>query len=433
MRRLLHAADKAEKSPADAVALACEKIAGIDVHPVAVIFARATYLLALMPTLTRGRPSTFGVPVYLGDALQWNAREFMNQRDIEIVVPAGKESLSTLPDEDDEKRIILRFPIAIAAQPGLFDAALEQMLSLAEREQPVGTVIAWLKRNSVTNESDLRILEDSYKAFQRLQREHRNHIWGYVARNLSRPIWLASDKQKADVVIGNPPWLAYRAMNKATQKRFMEEMKGNGIWGGLSSVSAYDLSAYFFVRAMQLYMRAAAKIAFVMPYAAMTRKPFALFRKGAIKAHGRGDDYIRFTDAWAFRSDVKPLTWGASSQAHCFRHCACSFGVWIRSVSPTWGASSQAHCFRHCACSSGVWIRSVSPSLPCSPDDRITSHPVELVGSDHNPSYSRASGSGWRDHPFSRRVSARGLIRGRRPPGSGEAVAFGFAGMGLSH
>ena len=77
--------------------------------------------------------------------------------------------------------------------------------------------------------------------------------------------------------------------------------------------------------------------------------------------------------------------------------------------------------------------RRVSPSLPCSPNDRITSHPVELVGSDHNPSCSRASGSGWRDHPFSRRVSARGLIRGRRPPGSGEAVAFSFAGVGLSY
>ena len=99
----------------------------------------------------------------------------------------------------------------------------------------------------------------------------------------------------------------------------------------------------------------------------------------------------------------------------------------------TWGVSSQAHSFRHCACSLCVWIRSVSPSFPCSPDDRITSHPVELVGSGHNPSCSRVSGSGWRDHPFSRRVSARGLIRGRRPPGSGEAVAFSFAGEGLSH
>ena len=28
---------------------------------------------------------------------------------------------------------------------------------------------------------------------------------------------------------------------------------------------------------------------------------------------------------------------------------------------------------------------------------------------------------------------SQGVIRGHRPPGSGEAVAFGFAGMGLSH
>jgi hypothetical protein len=28
----------------------------------------------------------------------------------------------------------------------------------------------------------------------------------------------------------------------------------------------------------------------------------------------------------------------------------------------------------------GVRIRSVSPSSPCSPDGRITSHPVELYG-----------------------------------------------------
>ena len=104
-----------------------------------------------------------------------------------------------------------------------------------------------------------------------------------------------------------------------------------------------------------------------------------------------------------------------------------------RAGNLTWGVSSQAQSFRHCASSSAFWIRSVSPSVPCSPDDRITSHPVELMGSDHNPSCSRASGSGWRDHPFSRRVSARGSIRGHRPPGSGEAVAFSFAGVGLSH
>ena len=307
VRRILAAAGKATKSSNEAVALACEKVAGIDVHPVAIIFARATYLLALMPVLTKGRPSSFGVPVYLGDALQWNAREFMNQRDLEIIVPTTGESAGSLREEDDENRIILRFPAAVATEPGLFDTVLEGMLNLAERDQPPRAIEAWLKRHAPMTDTDMRMLKEAHDAFRRLQREGRNHIWGYVARNLSRPIWLASEKQKADVVIGNPPWLAYRATNKATQKRFMEEMKASGIWGGLSSVAAYDLSAYFFVRSVQLYMRKTGKIAFVMPFAAMTRKPFALFRKGSFKVAGYNEGQVRFTAAWAFPANVQPL------------------------------------------------------------------------------------------------------------------------------
>jgi hypothetical protein len=179
----------------------------------------------------------------------------MNQRDLEIIVPATGESAASLREEDDENRIILRFPAVVATEPGLFDTGLEEMLNLAERDQPPRAIEAWLKRHAPMTDTDMRMLKEAHDAFRRLQREGRSHIWSYVARNLSRPIWLASEKQKADVVIGNPPWLAYRAMNKATQKRFMEEMKASGIWGGLSSVSAYDLSAYFFARSVQLYMR----------------------------------------------------------------------------------------------------------------------------------------------------------------------------------
>jgi hypothetical protein len=307
VRNLLAAAEKHGQSSADAVALACEKVAGIDIHPVAVIFARATYLLALQPSLVKGRPSSFSVPVYIGDALQWNAREFMNQRDLEIVVPAAGESATRLPDDDVEGRIILRFPTTVASEPGLFDATLNEMLRLAQRDQTGTALQGWLKRQHIIAPADVSMLTESYEALRRLQGQGRNHIWGYVARNLSRPIWLASEKQKADVVVGNPPWLAYRAMNKPTQKRFMEEMKASGLWGGLSSVSGYDLSAYFFARAVQLYMRQSGTIGFVLPFAAMTRKPYALFRKGTFKVGGYSQGTVQFTDAWAFPSDVQPL------------------------------------------------------------------------------------------------------------------------------
>lgn len=307
IRRILRSAEDTGLGTADAIERACENVAGIDVHPVAIIFARATYLLALQPALVKGRPADIGIPVYLGDALQWNAREFMNQRDLEIVVPAQGESIGTLPDEDDARRVILRFPTAVASDPGLFDAALDEMLALAERDQPPAALEAWLQRQDITSASDVKMLTASYEALRHLQKEGRNHIWGYIARNLSRPIWLASERQKADVVVGNPPWLDYRAMNRKTQERFRAEMTAAGLWRKGTHGAAYDLSAYFFTRAVHLYMRREGRIAFVMPYAALTRTSYRAFREGTFRVNGTTDIHLRFTEAWAFPWDVQPL------------------------------------------------------------------------------------------------------------------------------
>jgi hypothetical protein len=276
-----------------------------------VIFAGATYLLALMPTLAKGRPGSLSVPVYLGDALQWNAREFMNLHDLEIVVPAPGEAAraqgGTISVEESGERVILRFPMSLASEPGLFNETLEEMLNLAGRDQPASSFTAWLARRGITHDADVRMLQDTYEAFRALQAQDRNHIWGYVARNLSRPRWLATEQQKADVVIGNPPWLDYRAMNPAVQRRFRDEMKAAGLWAPKTHGAAFDLSAYFFARSVHLYMRQAGRIAFVMPYAAMTRKAYAPFRGGAFRVRGYVEARVRFTEGWVFSSDVEPL------------------------------------------------------------------------------------------------------------------------------
>jgi methylase of polypeptide subunit release factors len=311
VRRLIAAAEAADFSPAQAIARAVEKVAGIDVHPVAVIFARATYLLALMPTLQRGRPGSLSVPVYLGDALQWNAKQFMTLQDLEIIVPAQGEAAraegGTISVDNSGKRAILRFPLSLASQRGLFDEALGEILSLAERDQPPAALSGWLSRKGFEDSSDVRMLIETYQAMRTLRKEGRNHLWGYVARNLSRPVWLASDAQKADVVVGNPPWLRYSSMSAANKQKFQEEMIKAGLWVGGKYATAQDLSSYFFARSVCLYMRQDGRIAFVMPYAAMSREPYRLFRTGSFKKHGDAEAQVRFTEAWTFPSDVQPL------------------------------------------------------------------------------------------------------------------------------
>ncbi len=89
LRRLLDAAES-EGLDTRAVLRRClDKVIGIDVHPVAVQIARVTYLLALGERLRDPNRPELAIPVYLGDALQWNVQGFLADREVLIEVPDG--------------------------------------------------------------------------------------------------------------------------------------------------------------------------------------------------------------------------------------------------------------------------------------------------------------------------------------------------------
>jgi SAM-dependent methyltransferase len=72
IRCYLQAADDANISNPEAISGVATHVVGVDVHPVAVAFARVTYLLAIgMERLQAPDRPAFTVPVYLGDSVQW--------------------------------------------------------------------------------------------------------------------------------------------------------------------------------------------------------------------------------------------------------------------------------------------------------------------------------------------------------------------------
>src|SRR5207344_310594 len=109
----------------------------------------------------------------------------------------------------------------------------------------------------------------------------RDSVWTYVARNLSRPLALAFGAGWANVVVGNPPWVAFRHMSSDLQKRFRELAKGERVYIGGKFTTQNDLCALFVVRAVALYLRAGGRIAFVLPLAALTRGQFERLRSGS--------------------------------------------------------------------------------------------------------------------------------------------------------
>lgn len=280
--------------PANQIAARCaNSVHGLDVHPVAVIFARVTVLLALGRTLA-DRSSPISVPVYMGNALQWDVRA--DEGDLIVYVPADKS--------DDSSRKMLRFPLEVCSVGDQLENILGEMQRASELDEGKRQFERRLDRLGIP-ESVRPTLSATYGTFDKLRKAGRDTIWGYMARNLSRPIALAADP-KMDVVIGNPPWLSYRYMSDELKKRFRDGAKDLGIWVSRDEaqlVTQSDLSGYFFARSVELYLHRGGRIAMVMPLAAMSRGQFRAFRTGRWT-----QTRVAFTDAWVLdNQDIAPL------------------------------------------------------------------------------------------------------------------------------
>ena len=296
VRHFLAAADGAGCDNAAALAECTRKVLGVDIHPVAALIARVTYLLALGPARLNADRDELAIPVYLGDSLQWNTEGFIAGRDVVIRVPDGPQ---------------LRFPALIVADLASFEQVVPRMLDYSERGAAADDLRAWLEREGIGNERDWDMLAATYQHLCDLRAAGRDHIWGYVVRNQARPVWLSSKEQRADVIIGNPPWLAYRYMSDAIQKRFREECQRRNLWSGGRVATHQDLSAYFYARCAELYAVQEpdrhSMIAFVLPYATLHRKQYEGFRSGVF---GKGEIVFAraaIREAWTFDESVQPL------------------------------------------------------------------------------------------------------------------------------
>jgi hypothetical protein len=310
VRRAIAEAEEAGMAAANRAAEATTLVAGLDIHPVAVIIARVTYLLALAPALS-GRAGALSIPVFLGDSMQLSISQVMTGKELVIRVPPPPAGEGKSGEEDAKGREQLDFPDTFCRDPALFDKAIERMRTASLAGQAREQVEAALIRDTeqhykadLTDEQRLAIadLGKTYVTFDRLRREGRDTIWAYVARNLSRPLAFSAGGGWANVLVGNPPWVAYRHMSADLQKRFKELANGEGVHVGGKFGTHSDLSALFTVRAAHLYLRAAGRIAFVLPLAALTRGQFEKFRAGRFTSSN-----IAWDEAWTMDDSVTPL------------------------------------------------------------------------------------------------------------------------------
>ena len=298
VRKYLEAAESASMPNGDAVAGVAKTVFGVDVHPVAVTLARVTYLLAIgTERLAAPDRRPLRIPVFLGDALQWGQRgDIFASETLNVNTGDGAHLFA------DQ----LRFPQGLLNDADRFDALVSDLAEMATTREPSSrpTVFASIANRHSLSEGDAVIVRATFEAMCRLHDERRDHIWGYYVRNLARPAWLALPDNRCDVLIGNPPWLAYRHMTESMKSIFREMSTTRGLWSGKHVATHQDLADLFVVRAVEQYLTDGGRLAFVMPAGVLTRTQSDGLRSGKYP-FAKGDNvYIGWEMPW----DLSPIS-----------------------------------------------------------------------------------------------------------------------------
>ena len=306
VRRYLDAADAEGVPLSEALPGLTRHVLGMDLHPVAVTLARVTYLLAIgQERLRDGSRGRVQVPVYLGDAVQWQreARDLFTDGHLIIAVEDDRELFAS----------DLRFPDHLLEDPARFNELVGVLTDRAARREPgsaVPPLTAVFQQFGIPEDSR-GPLAATFKTLCELHDQGRDHIWGYYVRNLARPWWLAMPANRVDVLVGNPPWLAYRFMSESMQQTFREYSEERGLWHGAKVATHQDLSGLFLVRTAERYLREGGRFAYVMPAAVLERAQYKGLRSGRYRTEAAEPLTVAFdraSDLRRIRPHIFPIS-----------------------------------------------------------------------------------------------------------------------------
>ena len=265
-----------------------ECVTGIDIHPLAVIVAKTTYLLGLGDLLEK-RGKAIRIPVYLADSIKPPEKYFAGYK-----AHLNADTIS--------------FPENLALNGQLYDQAIELCSQYASStagghlpsKEDLGNFLRHQQRALVDDPFWWNTLYELFHILRNKIRERKDTIWAFILKNVFKPLLL---KERFDVVIGNPPWLSYRYVEKGTYQDFLKQQITKSyqlLTGRPELLTHMELGTLFFVHSADLYLREGGSIAFVLPKSIFVADQHHALRSGSHTAP------LRLTQVWDLEG-VRPL------------------------------------------------------------------------------------------------------------------------------
>ncbi len=249
-------------------------IRGIDLNPLAVLAAKANYLIALSGLLRYRPREGIEIPIYLADSIaiergkKWN-NLMAEQEDLRLYTAEGE---FWIPVEVVEKNIL-------GEVMNYIDSYVKANYSEKEFRE---VLKRHLDRLGVSlSEHSISSIVRLFRKIKRLDKQKKNRIWTSLLKNSFAPLLIG----KFDYVVGNPPWINWESLPEVYRNR--EEVKN--LWNkygllektkgiGLGKVKR-DISMLFVARCFDLYVNDNGRLGFLIPFTVYKTQAGAGFRK----------------------------------------------------------------------------------------------------------------------------------------------------------
>ena len=269
-----------KQHPIDTLRKLQNNVIGIDLHPVAVQLAKATWVLNSHEVINAarygGHQNDISPPIYLGDSLQLRYERNVLTRPDHITLRTTEQ----LPGQTDT--VAFDIPMSLARESERFDPLL---LDLAQAVVHDIDPDAVLGQHRITDSIERETMTQTAEQMRKLQAIGRDHVWAYYLRNMVRPAVIS--EQRVDAIVGNPPWLTYSRSSDIIREELVNLSQNHyGIWAGGRQAPNQDIATLFFSRVTDLYLKPDGNIGMVLPHSVLRSGQHLKWRSGYWQSQG---------------------------------------------------------------------------------------------------------------------------------------------------
>ncbi len=287
--------ENGNKTGLEALGTILTTVMGIDVHPLAVLVAKANYLMALGDLIRLPKMAKVQVPIYLANSIVFPEAQ-----------PDVVHSVAVYRYPIDDKAS-LAIPAAVVESESVsaaIDAVEEYARSVALKAKPLAREPFWdyVKRRmpETTAPGAIETLFETTGTLSKLIQDNRNTIYAFLIKNVYKPAILG----RFDFVVGNPPWLSYRYVRLPKYQDSLKAMVTDQYHllerRETKLLTHMELATLFVARCADVFVVDGGRIGFVMPRSLFTSNQHEAFRRGGFEPH------LRFEQVWDL-SAVEPL------------------------------------------------------------------------------------------------------------------------------